>query len=83
MSSPTPKNPPCNETAYQSLKRATIEQALRPGAKLPEDQIGGLFGISRTLVRAILARLMAEGRVEAPSRRSATVARPSRRKRKA
>ena len=44
--------------------------------KLPEDQIGGLFGISRTLIRAILARLTAEGLVEVTPRRRATVARP-------
>ena len=72
-----PKSSPRAETAYQALRQAIIEQALLPGAKLPEDQIGGHFGVSRTLVRATLARLTAEGLVEAKPRRTATVARPT------
>jgi DNA-binding GntR family transcriptional regulator len=71
------KSSPRAETVYQALRRAIIEQALLPGAKLPEDLIGGHFGVSRTLVRATLARLTAEGLVEAKPRRTATVARPS------
>jgi DNA-binding GntR family transcriptional regulator len=71
------KAKPRTEIAYQALKQAIIEQALRPGAKLPEDKIGGLFGMSRTLVREILSRLKSDGLVEANARRSATVARPS------
>lgn len=68
---------PRAETAYQALRQAIIEQALLPGAKLPEDQIGSHFGMSRTLVRATLARLQAEGLVDARPKRTATVAQPS------
>ncbi len=38
-----------------------IEQALEPGAKLPEDAIGERFGASRTIVRHALGQL-ASGR---------------------
>ena len=66
-----------NEVAYQALRQAIIEQAVLPGAKLPEDEIATQFGISRTPVRAVLARLQAEGLVDMGGRRSAAVARPS------
>ena len=65
------------DIAYLALRRAIIEQALPPGAKLPEDQIGGHFGMSRTLVRATLGRLHAEGLVESRPKRTVTVARPT------
>jgi DNA-binding GntR family transcriptional regulator len=66
-----------SEAAYQALRRAIIEQALSPGTKLPEDEIGAHFGMSRTLVRATLARLHSEGLVDTPPKRSATVAQPT------
>lgn len=73
MSKPSPRS----DLAYTALRQAIIEQALLPGAKLPEDEIGAHFGMSRTLARSTLARLKAEGLVEAPVKRTATVARPS------
>ena len=36
----------------RALRRAIIEQALEPGAKLPEDLLGERFGVSRTIARA-------------------------------
>ena len=65
------------ETVYRALRRAIIEQALKPGTKLPEDPVGERFGVSRTVVRAALARLAAEGLVELQLNRGATVAHPS------
>jgi DNA-binding GntR family transcriptional regulator len=62
---------------YKALWHAIIEQALQPGAKLPEDAIGEKFGASRTIVRAALARLAAEGLVELRRNRGAAVATPS------
>ncbi|MFT3814017.1 MAG: GntR family transcriptional regulator [Acidovorax sp.] len=62
--------------AYLALRRAIVEHALRPGMKLPEDTLAGQFGISRTLVRAALARLAGEGLIEIGNKRTATVARP-------
>ena len=65
------------ETVYRGLRRAIIEQALSPGTKLPEDLVGKRFGVSRTVVRAALARLSAESLVELHLNRGATVAHPS------
>jgi DNA-binding GntR family transcriptional regulator len=62
---------------YKALWHAIIEQALQPGAKLPEDAIGEKFGASRTIVRSALTRLAAEGLVELRRNRGAAVATPS------
>jgi DNA-binding GntR family transcriptional regulator len=63
--------------ACKALRQAIIEQALPPGTKLPEDELGARFGMSRTLVRAALAQLQSEGLVDAPPRRTATTAKPT------
>jgi DNA-binding GntR family transcriptional regulator len=62
---------------YRALRHAIIEQALEPGAKLPEDAIGEGFGASRTIVRHALGQLAAEGLVELRHNRGAAVATPS------
>jgi DNA-binding GntR family transcriptional regulator len=62
---------------YLALRHAIIEQALQPGAKLPEDAIGEKFGASRTIVRHALGQLAAEGLVELRHNRGAAVAMPS------
>ena len=64
-------------TIYRALRHAIIEQALAPGAKLPEDAIGERFGASRTIVRHVLGQLAAEGLVELRHNRGAAVATPS------
>lgn len=61
---------------YRALRHAIIEQALSPGAKLPEDAIGERFGASRTIVRNALSQLAAEGLVELRRNRGAAVATP-------
>jgi len=71
------KQPNKSQVAYTAIKQAIIEQALTPGTKLPEDTLGGHFGMSRTLIRAALARLAAEGLVDSQHNRGATVAQPS------
>jgi DNA-binding GntR family transcriptional regulator len=65
------------DLACQALRQAIIEQALPPGTKLPEDELGVRFGMSRTLVREALAQLQSEGLVDAPPRRTATTAKPT------
>ncbi len=62
---------------YDSLRQAIIEQALKPGVKLPEDSIGETFGVSRTIVRNALVRLDAEGLVDIRPNRGAAVAEPT------
>lgn len=64
-------------TIYRALRRAIIEQALEPGAKLPEDAIGERFGASRTIVRHALGQLASEGLVELRRNKGAAVATPS------
>jgi len=63
--------------ACRALRQAIIEQALPPGTKLPEDELGARFAMSRTLVRTALAHLQSEGLVDAPPRRTATTAKPT------
>lgn len=62
---------------YQSLRQAIIEQALKPGVKLPEDTIGETFGVSRSVVRNALVRLEVEGLVDLQPNRGASVAQPT------
>ena len=69
--------PQKSDLAYAAIKQAIIEKALAPGTKLPEDTLGGPLGMSRTLIRAALARLAAEGLVDTQPNRGATVAQPS------
>ena len=65
------------ESVYKALRRAIIEQALKPGMKLPEDSIGEQLGVSRTLVREAFGRLAVEGLVELKPNRGASVAYPT------
>ena len=67
----------CAESVYRALRRAIIEQALKPGMKLPEDSIGEQLGVSRTLVREAFGRLAVEGLVELKPNRGASVAYPT------
>jgi DNA-binding GntR family transcriptional regulator len=65
------------DIAHRTLRQAIIEQALKAGTKLPEDEIGKHFSMSRTLVRVVLAKLQAQGLVDTYHKRTATVAQPS------
>lgn len=71
------------DAAYLSLRQAIVEQALVPGTKLREDMLATHFAVSRTLIRAALARLANEGLIDTGNKRTATVARPSREEAKA
>ncbi len=73
MSRPSPRI----DIAHEALKQAILERALQPGTKLPEDEIGAHFAMSRTLVRAVLAKLATEGLVDVRPKRTATVAQPT------
>ncbi|SEA55559.1 GntR family transcriptional regulator [Rubrimonas cliftonensis] len=61
----------------ERLLRAVLEQRLPPGAKLTEDEIAGLCGVSRTVVRAALQALSHDGVVVLERHRGAFVAAPS------
>ena len=44
------------DAVYDLLRKAIIEQALKPGMRLPEDTVGEKFGVSRTIRTAPLPR---------------------------
>ncbi|MDN3557914.1 GntR family transcriptional regulator [Halomonas maura] len=66
-----------HETIYQSISDAIIEHRLKPGARLREDALAEVFGISRTGIRKILQRLAMEQLVTLTPRRGASVTRPT------
>ena len=59
------------------LHTAILEHRLGPGTKLGEDEIGSLYGVSRTIVRGVLQTLAHEGIVDIAKNRGAFVAHPS------
>lgn len=61
----------------QQVADAIFEHRLPPGTKLPEADLGHIFGVSRGTVRKVLGRLAAEQLVELIPNRGAFVARPS------
>lgn len=62
------------DRVYEALRRRIIDQSLKPGTRLAEDDVAGQYEVSRTVVRAALERLVSEGLVERPPNRSARVA---------
>jgi DNA-binding GntR family transcriptional regulator len=61
----------------EQLRDAIIDRRLAPGTKLSEAEVGELFAVSRTVVRAALQMLSFEGLVRAERNRGAFVANPS------
>lgn len=61
----------------QRLSGAIFEHRLPPGTKLPEAELGRIFGLSRGAVRKVLSRLAADQLVDLVPHRGAFVARPS------
>ena len=59
------------------IRAAILEHRLHPGTKLGEDEIGAIYKVSRTIVRAALQALAHEGIVVIEKNRGAFVARPS------
>ncbi len=73
---PSPKGASTASVA-DGLAAAIHEQRIAPGTKLGEDEIGEIYGVSRTLVRAALQRLAHDRLVTIRRNRGAFVARPS------
>jgi len=59
------------------LRDAIVDRRLAPGTKLNEAEVGTLFEVSRTVVRAALQALAFEGLVKTERNRGAFVANPS------
>lgn len=62
---------------FDKLELAIHEHRLSPGTKLGEDEIGEIYGVSRTTVRAALQALSHQRLVELKRNRGAFVAQPS------
>lgn len=60
-----------------NLHSAILEHRLSPGMKLSEDEVGEIYGASRTVVRAALQALAHSGLVTIERNRGAFVSRPS------
>lgn len=65
------------ELIHADIVTAILEQRLGPGTKLGEDEVGAIYGVSRTIVRAALQSLAREGIVVIEKNRGAFVAHPS------
>ncbi|MBD3897110.1 GntR family transcriptional regulator [Halomonas sp. ML-15] len=66
-----------HDAIYRSISDAIIEHRLKPGARLREDALADVFGVSRTGIRKILQRLALEQLVTLTPRRGASVTRPT------
>jgi len=62
---------------YEHIFDAILERRLPPGTKLNEESLGGIFGVSRTIIRRALSRLGYEQVVVLRPNRGAVVASPS------
>jgi DNA-binding GntR family transcriptional regulator len=72
-----PTVPPGDEAIYERILSAVLDRHLPPGTPLVEDQLAGAFGVSRTRIRPVLARLAGEHLVTLTPHRRATITRPS------
>ena len=70
-------SPATAESVAADLERAIHEHRLPPGTKLGEDELGEVYGISRTTVRAALQSLAHHRLVELRRNRGAFVAQPT------
>lgn len=61
-------------TIYNDIWNAVIDRKLPPGTKLEEIALSEIYGISRTVVRKVLAIMEQEGVVTLPSNRGAYIA---------
>jgi len=60
-----------------NIQSAILEHKLAPGLKLSEDEVGEIYGASRTVVRAALQALAHSGLISIRKNRGAFVAKPS------
>src|SRR5580704_3983695 len=65
------------ELLYRSVLEAVVEHRLPPGAKLTEEQLGAVFGASRTIVRSALQALAHDHIVTITRNRGAFVSAPT------
>jgi len=73
QSSPSPRS----RAVAEALATAIHEHRLAPGMKLNEDEVGEIYGVSRTVVRSALQGLAHDQLVTIEPNRGAFVSRPS------
>jgi DNA-binding GntR family transcriptional regulator len=66
-----------SDEVYRRVYESVLAHQLRPGTRLPEEKLAAIFGVSRTKVRKVIARLEHEQVVEVVHNRGAFVAHPS------
>jgi DNA-binding GntR family transcriptional regulator len=64
-------------TVYLGLRDAILSHSLEPGTKLPEDELGEIYSVSRTIVRSALQALAHDRLVTLEPNRGAFVAKPT------
>lgn len=70
----TIKRPSLHEELVERLRNLVVEDALKPGEKVPEKELCERFGVSRTPLREALKVLASEGFVILQANRGARVA---------
>lgn len=65
------------EVIYDRIREAITSRVLRPGTRLKEEQLSGIFEVSRARVRQALTALERDGLVTIVPNRGAIVAEPS------
>jgi DNA-binding GntR family transcriptional regulator len=68
---------PSQSQIAQQVVEAILAQKLAPGERLGEQELAGLYGVSRTQVREALMQLQARGFVEVRTRKGWYVVEPS------
>ncbi|KAF1048631.1 MAG: HTH-type transcriptional regulator LutR [Herbaspirillum frisingense] len=69
--------PMAGDAIYERILGSIMEHRLTPGTKLVEEKLAGIFGVNRTRVREVLARLSHEGLITTIPNRGAFVASPT------
>ncbi len=72
------RRPSLHEELVERLRNLIVEDALKPGEKVPEKELCASFGVSRTPLREALKVLASEGFVVLNANRGATVAKVTR-----
>jgi DNA-binding GntR family transcriptional regulator len=62
---------------HSAVLAAILDHRLQPGARLPEDELASIYGVSRTIVRSALQALAHDRVVTIEPNRGAQVAEPS------
>jgi DNA-binding GntR family transcriptional regulator len=81
MNKPIPaaasKSAATSDSIAAGIAQAIHEQRLEPGVKLGEDEVGEIYGVSRTIVRAALKSLEHSGLITFYRNRGAFVSQPT------